>query len=164
MRELEKLIRYKAWADELLFEAVAKMPAEALVAPQPIVFGNLLRTLNHVLAMDHVWQSHLLGKPHALTTRNPESCPPFANIAHAQSQIDRWYIDYTDTLAAADGAEIVEFVFIGGRPGAMTRNDILLHVVNHGTYHRGHVAQMMRGSQQVPITDYPVYVTASERA
>ena len=80
MNGLQKLVRYKAWANDLLFDAIAAMPDAALVAPQPIVFGNLARTLNHVLAMDFVWQSHLLGRPHGLTTRNPEHCPALAQI------------------------------------------------------------------------------------
>jgi uncharacterized damage-inducible protein DinB len=158
MREIRKLVRYKAWANELLFAAVAKMPEPALLAPQPIVFGNLLRTLNHVLAMDHVWRSHLSGVPHGLGTRNPEFCPPFAEIVAMQNDMDRWYRDYADALSEADSTQIVDFNFIGGGPGAMTRADILLHVVNHGTYHRGHVAGMMRPTLAPPITDYPVFL------
>ena len=158
MNSLQKLVRYKAWANDLLFDAVAKMPEAALVAPHPIVFGNLVRTLNHVLAMDHVWQSHLCGRPHGLSTRNPEFCPPFVEIAQAQKEMDRWYIDYTDALSGTARDDFVEFTFIGGGPGAMTRGDIVLHVVNHGAYHRGHVAQMMRPAQPPPITDYPVFL------
>ena len=40
----------------------------------------------------------------------------------------------------------------------MIRADIVLHTVNHGTYHRGHVTQMMRAWQAPPITDYPVFL------
>ena len=164
MHPLRKLVRYKAWANELLFAAAAKMSESELAAPQPIVFGNLLRTLNHVLAMDHVWRSHLLGRPHGLTSRNPESCPPFGEIAAAQVDMDRWYIGYVDGLADSAHDEVVAFTFIGGNPGAMTRGDIVLHAVNHGSYHRGHVAQMMRTSQPPPITDYPVFLRDLARA
>jgi uncharacterized damage-inducible protein DinB len=163
MREVRKLVRYKAWANELLFAAIAKMPEDTLVAPQPIVFGNLLRTLNHVLAMDHVWRSHLLGTPHGLMTRNPDFCPAFAKIADAQSQMDRWYIEYADALPDDASVQTVDFMFIGGGPGVMTRADVLLHVVNHGSYHRGHVASMMRPAMAPPITDYPVFLKTLPR-
>jgi len=158
MQAIGKLVRYKHWANELLFAAVAELPEEALLAPQPIVFGNLLRTLNHVLAMDHVWQCHLLGEPHGLSTRNPDYCSPFAEIAAAQGRMDSWYIEYADALPADRREEIVEFTFIGGNPGAMSREDILLHAVNHGTYHRGHIAGMMRPWRPPPVTDYPVFL------
>lgn len=158
MNDLAKLTRYKAWANELLFDALAKLPEAALVAPQAIVFGNLLRTLNHVLAMDYVWQCHLRGVPHELATRNPEFCPGFAEIAVEQKRMDRWFVEYAEGLVEGARDDIVGFTFIGGGPGAMTRADILLHVVNHGTYHRGHVAQMMRAALPPPITDYPVFL------
>ncbi len=35
----------------------------------------------------------------------------------------------------------------------------LLHVVNHATYHRGHIAQMLYSSDVVPpVTDFPVFL------
>ena len=45
---LSTLMRYKAWANELVFSAAAKLPEAELTAPRKIIFGNLLRTLNHV--------------------------------------------------------------------------------------------------------------------
>jgi uncharacterized damage-inducible protein DinB len=55
--------------------------------------------------------------------------------------------------------ENINFDFIGGGKGAMTREEMILHIVNHGTYHRGLVADMM---YQVPLvppsTDLPVFL------
>jgi uncharacterized damage-inducible protein DinB len=159
MNHLGRLTRYKEWANGLLFAAAAKLPQSALIAPQNIVFGNLLRTLHHVLAMDFVWQCHLTGKPHGLTTRNPDHCPSFDEIRAMQQAMDRWFIDYSDALTDTARRERVEFVFIGGDASSMTREDIVLHAVNHGTYHRGHVAGMLRNAGlPAPITDYPVYL------
>jgi uncharacterized damage-inducible protein DinB len=165
MDHLSRLTRYKEWANGLLFAEVAKLPAAVLVAPQNIVFGNLLRTLHHVLAMDFVWQCHLLGRPHGLTTRNPDHCPSFEEIRSAQQAMDRWYIDYADALTHLNRGQRVEFTFIGGAASSMTREDIVLHVVNHGTYHRGHVANMLRDAAvPAPITDYPVYLKSVSAA
>jgi uncharacterized damage-inducible protein DinB len=53
----------------------------------------------------------------------------------------------------------VDFEFIGGGRGAMSREDILLHVVNHTTYHRGHVADMLYHLGIFPpATDLPVFL------
>ena len=159
MADIRQLLRYKAWANDLIFAALAKLPVEALVEPQPIIFGNLLRTLNHTYAMDYVWQAHLQKTPHGLTSRNPDYCPPLSDLTDAQTKIDRWYIDYADKLSDAKREEVVEFDFIGGGTGAMTREEILMHAVNHGTYHRGHVAAMMfRNATPPPTTDFPVFL------
>lgn len=165
MSEIGKLVRYKRWANERLFAALADLTEAQLIAPQPIIFGSLLRTLHHVQAMDHVWQSHLQGTAHGLSTRNPEYCPPFGQLARMQCRADDWFVAYADGLSPPVDDELVEFMFIGGGPGAMTRAEILLHVVNHGTYHRGHVAHMLhRLGRQAPLTDLPVFLRERQTA
>jgi len=162
MDYLQTLMRYKAWANELVFDAAAKLPQAELTAPRKIVFGSMLRTLNHVYAMDEVWRAHLEGRPHGYTTRNPEACPPLAELRDAQKAIDGWFVQYADSLSRED--EIVDFQFIGGGPGAMTRRDILLHVANHGTYHRANVAAMMyQAGVAPPTTDLPVFLKRLSR-
>jgi uncharacterized damage-inducible protein DinB len=157
--DLRMLTRYRAWADQLLYQALAGVSEQDLTRSQPIVFGNLLRTLNHVNAMDQVWKAHLEGVPHGFTSRNPEDCPDFATLRASQAQIDDWYVRFAETLDPATLDETIHFTFIGGGEGAMRRGDILLHVVNHATYHRGHVAMMMYGlSVSVPTTDLPVFL------
>lgn len=156
---LQMLTRYRAWADRLLFQVLATMPAASLTAPQPIVFGSLLRTLHHTYCMDKVWAAHLQGVPHGFTSRNPEACPPFETLRANQAQMDEWYVRYAGTLDERACGEAVRFTFIGGGEGEMCRGDMLLHVVNHATYHRGHVAMMMYGmSMPPPTTDLPVFL------
>ena len=99
MDHLKTLMRYKAWANELVFDAAAKLPEAELTAPRRIVFGSLLRTLNHVYAMDAVWRAHLEGRPHGYATRNPEACPPLAELRDAQLAMDGWFVGYADALA-----------------------------------------------------------------
>ena len=119
----------------------------------------MLRTLNHVYAMDDVWRAHLDGRAHGYTTRNLEACPPLADLGDQQRAMDAWFGGYADSLTDAKQAEVVNFRFIGGGSGALTRRDILLHVANHGTYHRGNVAAMMyQAGVAPPTTDLPVFL------
>lgn len=162
---LQMLIRYRAWADRLLYQSLSAVPESGLTAAQPIVFGNLLRTLHHVYCMDQVWKAHLQGKSHGFASRNPEECPAFDELRRGQAEIDDWYVRYAESLDEHVCDETVHFTFIGGGEGVMSRSDILMHVVNHGTYHRGHVAMMMYGlSVPPPTTDLPVYLREVEYA
>jgi uncharacterized damage-inducible protein DinB len=159
MSDVKTMMRYKAWADELFLAKVAQLSEAQLVAPQPIIFGNMLRTLHHSYAMDRVWQAHLLGEAHRYTTRNPDNPPSFAVLHEMQLAMDAWYMTYADALDTEALGEIVEFEFIGGGHGAMSRGDILLHVANHTTYHRGHVADMLYHCAVFPpTTDLPVFL------
>ena len=165
MNSVQTLTRYKAWADDVFLSVIATLPESELVAPRPIYFGSLIRTLNHSYSMDFVWQCHLLGKPHGLTTRNPVDHPAIQDLVASQRRMDTWYVDYADSLTHEQLDELVEFEFIGGGNGVMSRGDILLHVVNHTTYHRGHVADMLYHLNVFPpTTDLPVFLRASAGA
>ena len=154
------LTRYKAWADKLILDAVAALPEEEAVKPRPGVFRNMVHTLNHVYVIDRVFQAHLEGREHGYMARNTRDCPPLAELARAQQDLDRWYIDRYDAMKESELDERIEFTFIGGGQGAMTRGEILLHLVNHTTYHRGNVASMIYQipGRTPPTTDLPVYL------
>ena len=159
MQNLRQLCRYKSWADELIFDTIRDMPESERVKPRKIVFGSIQKTLHHVFAMDDVWRCHLQNRPHPYTTRRPAECPEFETLWNQQQEMDQWYVDYAFNLDEAVSNEMVEFEFIGGGAGKMTRAEILIHVVNHTTYHRGHIGDMLYESGvEPPTTDFPVYL------
>ena len=159
IQHIRMLSRYAAWANERLYEMLADLPGHELTKPHPIVFGSILRTLNHVYVVDLLWRAHLRGTAHGLTTRNPDECPPFAELRAAQQDIDRWYIQYSDDMQESSCVKIVNFTFIEGGNGSMSRGDIVLHVINHTTYHRGHIGCMIyQVPAEPPTTDLPVFL------
>ena len=157
--DLVTLTRYKAWADDRLYTALDGVSSDELTAKRPTILGTLLCALNHGYAMDLVWQAHLQGRPHGLTTRRPELFSDVTELGNAQREIDDWYIDYAGSLDPTAGNSIVDFQFIDGGDGSMTRNEILLHVVTHSNYHRGHITDMMcQIPVGPPVTDMPVFI------
>jgi uncharacterized damage-inducible protein DinB len=82
-------------------------------------------------------------------------------MASALAELDAWFVNYGAGLDADALNESVAFTFIGGGDGVMTRAQILLHVVNHATYHRGHIVAMLNGAGiSLPNSDMPVFLTA----
>jgi len=153
------LARYTAWANARLFAAVAQLPEGAALAKRPTLFGNMLHTLNHSKVVDQIWKAHLEGRPHGHTALNTEDTPTLADLQSSQAALDAWYLEYASRLPAAAYDEVVEFRFVDSGAGAMTRGDILLHVVNHKTYHRGWVADMFfQENVRPPATDLPVFL------
>ena len=158
-RTCRMLARYNAWANKLIFEAVAGLPAGEATKPRQSLFKNMVHMLNHNYVIDRIFQAHLEGREHGYGARNTPDHPPLDELWRAQQEIDAWYIAWSDALTAAAAGEIVRFTFVGGGQGAMTRGDILLHIVNHTSYHRGFVAQMFYEIPALPpTTDLPVYL------
>ena len=153
------LTRYNAWANQQLFDAVAALPEGEAAKGRASLFRNIVHTLNHNYVIDLIWQAHLEGREHGFTARNTPEHPPLPELWREQQRIDDWYVRLSDTATEAQLQEEVQFTLIGGNRGAMTRGDILLHVVNHTTYHRGFVADLFyQVPAKPPSTDLPVFL------
>ena len=165
MSDLKLLTRYKAWANQLTYAAVTALPEGEATKTRATRFKNMVHTLNHVFVIDHIFQAHLEGRPHHYTARNTPIDPPLAELAEQVSRLDQWYVDYAASLSPAQHDERVQFEFVGGGAGDMTRGEIILHVVNHASYHRGFVGDMMyQIPVNPPVTDLPVFLRDVEHA
>jgi uncharacterized damage-inducible protein DinB len=155
---IRMLARYNAWANELLFSTLKSLHAGEEETYSNSGWQGMLKTLSHANVIDQIWQAHLEGKLHGFAARNTETIPALETLHTSQRKLDQWYIDYADTLPAEQYEEPVRFTLIGGNPGIMTRTEILLHVVNHKTYHRGYVAQALYDlAHKPPTMDLPVF-------
>ena len=159
LKDLRTLTSYKAWADERLYGSLSGISNAALVADRVTRLGSLLNTLNHLYAMDLVWQAHLESRSHGFSTRRPNLFSELSSLHVAQTAIDQWYVAYAAELKVEAVDTVIDFEFIGGDRGVMTRSEILLHVVNHATYHRGHATDaMLQIPARPPVTDFPVFL------
>jgi len=65
-------------------------------------------------------------------------------LRQEQNDIISWYEKYSVQLEFRHLAEEeVLFSFVGGGRGKMSRCEILRHVVNHASYHRGHIERVL---------------------
>lgn len=154
-----KMLHYRSWSDRLTYEAVAALPEGVAAAPRATVFGNMLRTLSHAWVVDDIFRAHLQGRLHGYTSRNTPEPLPFDELWRRQQEMNAWYRDYARPLTPEQATEVVTFEFVGGGEGRMSRAEIILHVVNHATYHRGFVADMFyQVPATPPTTDLPVFL------
>jgi uncharacterized damage-inducible protein DinB len=161
---LGMLTRYNRWANQRIFDAVAALPDDEALKRRETVFGNIVHTLSHCYVVGEIFRAHLEGREHGFSSRNFSEPMPLAKLREMQQEIDNWYIARSDAFTPHDAEETMHFRFVGGGEGAMTRSEMVLHVVNHTTYHRGFVADMFcQIPVKAPVTDLPVYAR-EERA
>ncbi len=159
LRNLRMMSRYTAWANTRLFAHLGALPADEVNTPRTHAQHSLVGILAHAWVVDRIWQAHLQGRDHGHRTRRPEFDPTLAQLCEDQTALDGWYTRYADGLDAATHDELLSFRFVDGGAGAMRRGDMLLHVINHKTYHRGYVAEMLyQSGGRPPVMDLPVYL------
>lgn len=156
---LRTLTRYNAWADALFFAALEALPEGEATKKRTTRFGNMVHTLNHIYVIDCIFKAHLEGRQHSFKARNTPTHPPLAELQDLVKNIDQWYVDYADTLPNEQLNESIHFQFVGGGDGVMSRKEMIVHIVNHGTYHRGIVADMIyQVPANPPVSDLTVFL------
>jgi uncharacterized damage-inducible protein DinB len=143
---LKTLFDYKAWANVELFDVLATVTSE----------GDLhtaIRTLNHIHVVDRIFRAHLLGEAHGYEASNTKATPALAELRAAVAETDAWYQQYVAGLDEDALAARIGFQFTDGDSGQMSREEILMHVITHGAYHRGNVGQVLKNISVTPPRD-----------
>ncbi len=137
------LYDYNAWANSRTLESCATLSDEQFSRDLSSSFCSVRDTLVHIFGAEWLWLERWRG-------RSPTAMPAaadFPNLAavHARMEgIDRELIDFVSELQA-DGLErIVEHKTTAGVPQAQPLWQMLQHLANHGSYHRGQVTTMLR--------------------
>lgn len=160
-RTVKRLIEYKKWANQVMFDDISNMPAFELTKTRLTNFGNILHTINHVYVVDDIFKHHLSGISHAYTSRNTPDTPALDELRKKTEEMDLWYLQQVTGWSDDDINETIEFRFVDGSRGSMTRHEIITHIVNHGSYHRGFVSDMMYQAGVRPSSnDFSVFATA----
>jgi len=142
-------LQYRVWADRLTYEALLKLPREEIVKPRQTTFSNILQTLGHVHVVDDMFRHHLQGTEHGYRSRQADLILDLEEWWHATQALHRWYMKTCAGWSVDDLKEQISFAFIDGQTGIMTREEIILHVINHATYHRGFIGDMLK---QIPYS------------
>lgn len=147
-------LRYTAWATKRLLDfAATDVPPEQIAQEIANSHGGILKTFQHIYYADRVWLSRMEGAPAAFA--DPEPGPSLAELN------ERWFPilkRFESWAAVQDPARVVDYKNLKGDAFSKSVQQIVLHVVNHGTYHRGQIAAMLRQLGHVPpYTDLIYY-------
>jgi uncharacterized damage-inducible protein DinB len=148
------LMRYKQWADEHLLATLLARPGIEEEAQAPI----LREIVGHYHVVDRIFRAHLEGVPHGYTGTRLEGASTLAEMRDEVVSTDRWYVEHARSVGRDALAERLPIRFTDGTQMVLTRSDVLLHVSQHGTYHRGNAGVVLRmmGIELPPdrFTDY----------
>jgi len=134
---MQRLFHYKAWANGELLTSLATLGNDS-----PIT-GLAIKALSHTYIVDRIFAAHMKGETHSYTSANLDEMPRLEELSADIRKSDRAYVDYVSTLDPGQFGERIDFVFTDGKPGRMSREEMLMHVITHGIGHRGQVSAVM---------------------
>ena len=143
------LVKFKQWADRGLYEVVNRSIDQ--LGPEDSIY--LLRILDHVSVVDRIFQKHLQGRPNTFKGPRTDILPDIQTLTETALEVDEWYASYALGLSGFDVVQLVECRFTSGETRRMTRGEIILHVCQHGAYHRGNAGIILQKNGVIPNDD-----------
>jgi len=134
---LERMFAYNAWAnrDEVRhLRSLSKPPEKAI------------KILAHIIGTEWLFLGRLRREP------KPAVVWPDLTLEKCEKQIEQLAREWPREFGRTD---VGDYTNSKGERWSSRADDILVHVVLHGAYHRGQIATIVRGTGQEPAyTDY----------
>lgn len=147
-------LEFMKWADEIMLAALLKVPSDRVNANTGSSFRTMLDTLNHVYLAELVWFKRIQGEHKRLAEL--ESPADATALAQAWTDMHKSWLDWAASME--DWLGPFTFRNNAGGESTMPYWQIVMHVINHGSYHRGQFATMLRQAGIVPpATDLLIY-------
>lgn len=143
LNDLRTLLDYHYWARDRMLDAVEPLPADLLTRNLGGSFPSIRDTVAHVYAAEWAWYSRWLGE----SPSGPLPLDQFADvpaIRQAWRELEARVRRFVGELGEDGVGRVFEYRLLSGQPGASAFWQMLQHVVNHASYHRGQVTTMLR--------------------
>lgn len=125
----------------------------SVLLQNPHLFKEKICALaSHNLNAHHIWNHRLFGVLPALAVWQ------VLNLDHLQNINNENFEHSMELLYKKDMDEKISYTNSKGQEYTNTVDDILFHIINHGTYHRGQLVSLLKTEGVEPIvTDYIFY-------
>jgi uncharacterized damage-inducible protein DinB len=147
-------LRYSGWASRKLLDAARSLNPEDLTRKVGVSHESILGTLSHIHFADRIWYSRVVDPKEPLIKE-----ADLPTLEREWWDIQRKWETWAEGLSDSGLERVVAYKSLDGK-GAFENvtRDILLHLVNHATLHRGQAVGMIRQlGIAPPVTDLIFY-------
>jgi len=164
MKELlAQYASFNVWATQRITDAILLLPEEKITAQIVSSFPTMYTTVLHVLDAESIWWQRLKLQEHI--ERPSESFK--GSFAELQKKLLQQSALFSDWVSNANEPQLQHvFAYMRGKEqNKMPVCDMLLHLFNHNSYHRGQLVTMLRqsGVTKIPSTDYAGYLMSRKQ-
>lgn len=146
---LHKLCAYNTWANSLVLDALTNASIQSATIP-----GNCMMLLSHIANAQVIWISRIRGSLPPVTVWQLHDLDTCRRMLRQSAEHLKEIVAQDDSLD-----RVITYKTFNGAPFENITADILLHVFNHGTYHRAQIAKEMKNHGVDPVnTDYIQFV------
>jgi len=152
---LEKYATYNRWANQELLATISQLDESQLHQEISSSFPGIYKTLLHLLDAEGIWWQRLnlvrqIERPSGHFSGNFEVLSK--KLLLQSGQWEEWVANASENQLQ----ELLAYQNSKGEQFNQPVNEVLLHLFNHGSYHRGQLVTMLRqlGIEKIPSTDF----------
>lgn len=141
--DLRTLFDYHYWARDRLLDAIDPLTLEQFNRDLGSSFKSVRDTVSHTYAAEWAWYQRWQGmSPTALLS--PDLFPDAATVRRLWTEHEAKMRTYLDGLGDEGITRVIEYTLLNGTGGSSPVWQMMQHLVNHASYHRGQVTTMLR--------------------
>ena len=159
MKELlQQYAAYNIWANKVLFERISKLNEEQINTEIASSFPSVYKTIVHMWQAEDIWWQRLklVENIAALSETFKGDFNELTTGLAKQSALWKKWVDNANDYQLTH-----VFAYMRNKEQhKMKVNDMLLHLFNHATFHRGQLVTLLRQLGEVdkiPSTDFSTY-------
>ncbi|CAM3929948.1 diguanylate cyclase [Bacillus luti] len=145
-----KQFDYHAWANTKLFSRLKELPNYETIFNEQIrsVFPSIKDTFAHIYITDQVWLHILHGKSMNEAIQDREhlrkqiETKSLHELEEMFENMANQYKEFLSIIQDVNTVFVIENPYAGKLETSIS--ELVQHVVNHGTYHRGNITAMIR--------------------
>jgi uncharacterized damage-inducible protein DinB len=158
---LLNLLNYNSWANDEFFKVIIKLSSEEINKQRKSFMNSIRNSLNHLLVIDKVWLTNMKKEKHTFDNLQTILYENMEQLWKEKKKEEQLIKNYVENLSDKEFEEIVECELIGGNKVLISRSMIITHLVMHGGYHRGIIAEMFG---QIPLPPIAQDITTWEKS
>lgn len=162
-QDLLTLIDYHYWARDRMLEALEPLSAEQYARDLGSSFRSVRDTVVHIYAAEWIWYERWRGSsPKALVT--PEQFPDLDSVRRAWTELENSVRTLVGGLDGDGVNRVIDYRLLSGLASSSPFWQMLQHVVNHASYHRGQVTTLLRQLGAAPAKSCDMVTFYRERS
>ncbi len=148
--DFKTLFRYNAWANRRTLEACATLNDEQFTIDLESSFRSVRDTLVHIMAVEQIWLARWRQNWDGSFLQAADF-PTLDSVRDKWKGIEADLLAYVDGLSDEDTARVIAHKTMTGAEFSMPLNEMMQHLANHGTYHRGQLTTLIRQAGGKPL-------------
>ena len=142
--DLHSLYAFNSWANARVLEAVRALTPEQYTKDLHSSHGGVHGTIVHTMGAEEIWLKRWNGDSPS-QFYSPADFPTFESVRQRWTELDRSLVAFSRSLRE-DGqiGSVIAYTDLKGNPYSQPLWQLMQHLVNHSTYHRGQVVTMLR--------------------